>query len=120
MAEELPAREALGALAETLLDAVSRAPDPDAAVVAFSRYTATRLPRASFLRYLADDPRALDVLIEVIGTSPFLGEILIRNPEYFHWLVSQVDRPAPELEDLAEEADLLLGQAENGPATPTR
>jgi glutamate-ammonia-ligase adenylyltransferase len=113
LAEELPTREALGALAETLLDAVSRAPDPDAAVVAFSRYTATRLPRASFLRYLADDPRALDVLIEVTGTSPFLAEILIRNPEYFHWLVSQVDRPPPEIEDLAEEADLQLAQAEN-------
>ena len=47
LAEELPAREALGALAETLLDSVSRAPDPDAAVVAFSRYVSTRVPRAS-------------------------------------------------------------------------
>ncbi|HVR31065.1 MAG TPA: DUF294 nucleotidyltransferase-like domain-containing protein [Thermoanaerobaculia bacterium] len=108
LADELPAREALGALADTLLDALTRAADPDTAVVAFSRYVATRVPRAAFLRYLADDPRALGVLIEVMGTSPFLSEILIRNPEYFHWLVSQFERPAPEAEDLAEEVDLLL------------
>jgi len=113
MADELPAREALGALAETLLDALSRAPDPDAALVAFSRYLTTRLPRAAFLRYLVDDPRALGVLIEVMGTSPFLSEILIRNPEYFHWLVSQVERAPPEAADLEEEADLLLERVES-------
>jgi glutamate-ammonia-ligase adenylyltransferase len=112
MADELPVREALGGLAATLLDAVSRCPDPDAAIVAFTRYTATRLPRAAFLRYLGDDPRALGVLVEVMGSSPFLSEILIRNPEYFHWLVSQVERAPPEQADLADEADLLLGQVE--------
>ena len=47
---------------------------------------ATRTPKSSFLRYLHDDPRALQVLTQVLGTSPFLSEILIRNPEYFHWL----------------------------------
>ena len=34
-----------------------------------------------FLHYLRDDPPSLAVLIEIFGTSPFLTETLIRNPE---------------------------------------
>jgi glutamate-ammonia-ligase adenylyltransferase len=95
-ADESSVREALADLCGSLLEALMRAPDPDAALIAFIRYTATRSSRTMFLRYLIDDPRALDVLIEVVGTSPFLGEILIRNAEYLHWLVSQIGREPPE------------------------
>jgi glutamate-ammonia-ligase adenylyltransferase len=113
MADEPAAREVLAQLADPLLDALRRAPDPDAALVGFSRYLATRYPRAMFLRYLMDDPRALGLLIEVLGTSPFLGEILIRNPEYVHWLVSQVDRSPPEAADLLEEVDELVARIQD-------
>lgn len=112
MADELPVREAMGDLADLLLDALQRAPDPDAALVGFSRYLATRHPKAMFLRYLADDPRALGLLIDVLGSSPFLSEILIRNPEYLHWLVSQIDRSPPDAADLAEEAEVLIDRVE--------
>lgn len=108
VAEDLPVREAMGALAGPLLEAFARVPDPDAALVGFSRYVATRVPRAMFLRYLADDPRAMGVLVEVLGTSPFLSEILIRNPEYLHWLVGQIDRSPPEAADLLEEVESLV------------
>ncbi len=113
MADEPPAREVLAELAEPLLDALRRAPDPDAALVGFSRYMATRYPKAMFLRYLIDDPRALGLLIEVLGTSPFLSEILIRNPEYVHWLVSQVDRSPPDATDLLEESDELIDRVQD-------
>ncbi len=96
-----------------LLDALRRAPDPDAALIGFSRYVATRYPKAMFLRYLIDDPRALGLLIEVLGTSPFLSEILIRNPEYLHWLVSQVDRSPPDAADLLEEIDELIDRVQD-------
>ena len=56
-----------------------------------------------FLDYLREDPRALHVLTYVMGASPHLGEILIRTPEYFHWLVSQVERSAPDRQDHEEE-----------------
>lgn len=112
MADELPVREAMGGIAELLLEALQRAPDPDAALVGFSRYVATRHPRAMFLRYLGDDPRALGLLVDVLGTSPFLTEILIRNPEYFHWLVSQIDRSPPDAGDLIEEAEALIDRIE--------
>ena len=85
---------------------------PDAALVGFSRYLVARAARAMFLEYLRDDPRALHVLAEVLGSSPFLGEILIRNPEYFHWLVSQIERSAPDTIEVDEEIDALLVHAE--------
>ena len=111
MAEDLPVRETLASVAGVLLDALVATPNPDAALVAFTRYLGARTARTLFLEYLRDDPRALQVLADVLGTSPFLGEILIRNPEYFHWVVSEADRSAPEgLED-NEEVDALLAGA---------
>jgi glutamate-ammonia-ligase adenylyltransferase len=108
MADDLTVRQALGAMAADLLEALRQTPDPDAALVGLSRYVSSRTARATFLQYLAEDPHALQILCEVLGTSPFLSEILIRNPEYFHWLVAQVGRSAPSAQDLAEEVDASL------------
>jgi glutamate-ammonia-ligase adenylyltransferase len=105
MAEDLVVREALGRLAPDLLPALLDSPDPDAAVVGLSRYVAARTGRSMFLDYLREDPRALHVLTYVFGASPFLGEILIRNPEYFHWLISQFERSAPDLRDLEDDIE---------------
>ena len=112
VADDRHVREIMGALAGPLLEALSRTPDPDAALVGFSRYVATRYPRTMFLRYLIDDPRAIGLLADVLGTSPFLSEILIRNPEYLHWLVSQIDRSPPDAIDLVEEIETLIGRIE--------
>ena len=103
MAEDLVVREALGRLAPDLVPAVLESPNPDAAVAAIARYVASRSGRAMFLDYLREDPRALHVLTYVMGASPQLGDILIRTPEYFHWLVSQVERSAPDRQDHEEE-----------------
>jgi glutamate-ammonia-ligase adenylyltransferase len=108
MAEDLVVREALARLAGDLLPSLLESPDPDAAVVALSRYLAARTGRAMFIDYLRDDPRALHVLTYVLGASPFLAEILIRNPEYFHWLISQFERGAPDRRDLEDEIDTQL------------
>jgi glutamate-ammonia-ligase adenylyltransferase len=109
LAEDLVVRETLGRLAPSLLPAMLESPDPDAAVVGLSRYLSARTGRAMFLDYLREDPRALHVLTYVLGASPFLAEILIRNPEYFHWLVSQVERSAPDRRDLEEDIGMALG-----------
>ncbi len=103
MADDLVVREALGRLAPDLVAAVLESPNPDAAVAAIAHYVASRSGRAMFLDYLREDPRALHVLTHVMGASPHLGEILIRTPEYFHWLVAQVERSAPDREDHEEE-----------------
>ena len=103
MADDLVAREALGRLAPDLFPAILESPNPDGAVAGIAQYVASRSGRAMFLDYLREDPRALHVLTYVMGASPQLGDILIRTPEYFHWLVAQVERSAPDREDHEEE-----------------
>ena len=96
IADDLPSRQALGALAGMLLDVVASAPDPDAALLGFCRYVVTRTPKAGFIGNLRADPRMLEILAQILGTSPFLSEILIRNPEYLHWLRRELDGAAPD------------------------
>jgi glutamate-ammonia-ligase adenylyltransferase len=119
MAADLPTRHALGAVAETLLDALSVAADPDVALVGFTRYLATRTPSRSFLGYLGNDPRAAQILTQLLGASPSLGEILIRNPEYFHWLQLALTHTPPDRVDHDAELDTLLGTGTDT-ATATR
>jgi glutamate-ammonia-ligase adenylyltransferase len=103
MADDLTAREALGRLAPDLIASLLESPDPDAALEGLSQYVTARTGRAMFLDYLRDDPRALHVATYVMGASPMLTEILLRTPEYFHWLVAQVERSAPDRQDHEEE-----------------
>ena len=119
LADELAVRQALADLASLLLEAIRETPDPDGALAAFVHFTGTRSPRAGFLRYLREDPRALHVLIQVTGTSPFLGELLIASPEQFHWLVREVDRTPPDLWDLTSDAMHRLAEAANPDARRT-
>ena len=103
MAEDLVVRQALGRLAPDLIPSLLESPDPDAALAGLSYYVAARTGRAMFLDYLREDPRALHVLIYVLGASPPLSEVLVRTPEYFHWLVPQIERSAPDRQDHEEE-----------------
>ena len=112
LADELPSRLALGDLAPTLFDILSTTPDPDAALVGFCRYVGTRTPRAAFVRELAADPRLLDILMQILGTSPFLSEILIRNPEYLYWLRQRLDAAPPDRFDYDTELDRLVDNAQ--------
>lgn len=96
LAESLPVREALGALAAPLLHALQGAPDPDAALVGFSRFLTARHAAAPLLRRFRDEPRVLHLLVQIVGTSPFLAEILARRPESFEWLIAEVQRPSPD------------------------
>ncbi len=67
LADDISTRLALGELADVLLDTLVGAPDPDAALVGFCRYVANRFPKSSFLRYVQDDPRALELLSRLLG-----------------------------------------------------
>ena len=71
---------------------------------------ATRVPKSSLIRYLHEDHRVLQILTTVLGASPFLSEVLIRNPEYFHWLQGELDTSAPDLVDYRVELDRLLSR----------
>ena len=110
LAADLSTRLALGNLAELLLDTLSTTADPDAALVGFCRYATARTPAAGFLGTLHADPRALDVLAQILGTSPFLSEILIRNPGYLDWLRRELDAPPPDRTAFEHDIDRLLGE----------
>ena len=108
LAEDLPTRLALGDLADLLLRSLAEAADPDAALVGLCRYVATRVPQSALIRYLHDDPRALQVLTTLLGASPFLSEVLIRSPEYFHWFQQELDTSVPDRVDYRVELDRIL------------
>ena len=109
IADDLTSRLALGDLAELLLDTLSTTPDPDAALVGFCRYVTARTPKAAFLGTVRADPRALDILAQILGTSPFLSEILIRNPGYLDWLRRELDAPPPDRKAFEHETLRLFG-----------
>ena len=110
LADDLPTRLALGELADLLIETLTEAADPDAAVAGFCRYVANRFPKSSFIGYLQDDPRTLQILTALQGASPLLGDILIRNPEHLHWLHRELDCPPPDLDDYQAELNQLLAQ----------
>ncbi|MYI74697.1 MAG: hypothetical protein F4057_05070 [Acidobacteria bacterium] len=110
LADDLPTRLALGELADLLIETLTEAADPDAAVAGFCRYVANRFPKSSFIGYLQDDPRTLQILTALLGASPLLGDILIRNPEHLHWLHRELDCPPPDLADYQAELNQLLAQ----------
>jgi glutamate-ammonia-ligase adenylyltransferase len=77
----LRTRERFPQLAETVLDAVLDAADPDQA----ARYLMTFFARVGqagvYVRLLGDDPRAVKKLVEAIGSSAFVGDAIASNPE---------------------------------------
>ena len=110
LAQDLPSRLALGEMADMLFDAFVTTPDPDAALVGFCRFAAEHTPKVTFINNLRVDPRVLDVLTQILGTSPFLSEILIRNPEYLHWLRHELDCRPPDRDDYTTEVNRLLDE----------
>lgn len=71
-----------------LLDALAKAPDPDRALTSICRLLEAVTSRITQVRYLGQHPTALPMLAQVLGTSQFLADILVRNPEYLEILTS--------------------------------
>ena len=123
MAGTLEAREMLSRMVGSILQVAGKSPDPDSALNYFERLLSSISNPATFFSYLLETPEALELVILLCGTSPFSAEILIRNPEYFYWLIEQLDvswikshdrflREAREqLEKFAEPEDRLRALA---------
>jgi glutamate-ammonia-ligase adenylyltransferase len=76
----------LADLLPALLTALAASADPDQALTYFERYAKAQGNKAALFSYLKTSPSTLQLLTTVFGASPFLSQILIRNPEYVHWL----------------------------------
>lgn len=85
---------------ETVLAMAGQTPDPDAALARLSRFVAAMGSGPEVVRMLVEGPYLLDLLTRVFGTSEFLADELIRQPEFIDVLASPAaafeDRPYPE------------------------
>jgi glutamate-ammonia-ligase adenylyltransferase len=107
------ARGILKGLMPAILDALSKAPDPDGAIVRLDEFLA-RLPAGVQLFSLFQaHPWLLDMVIEIMGSAPALAAELGRNVALLDAVLSadffEHLRPADEL---AAELDAVLARAE--------
>lgn len=80
-------REIFAQFAPHLLTALSSAGGPDRTLAAFERFIHSAQNPIAMYRLLAEQPRAVELLIRLFSGSQFLSEILLRNPEYFKSLI---------------------------------
>ncbi len=86
MADDAPARRLLADILEELLDNVAQSADPDQALNYFERFTRAAANKTHLFSYLKDSPRTLEILAKTFGGSPYMAEILIRDPHYLYWV----------------------------------
>lgn len=79
----------LAPLPAQALVALARTGRPDQALRHLERFVETTGSRLSLYSRLQDYPRLADYLIQVLGHSTFLTDILVRNPEYLYWLFEE-------------------------------
>lgn len=87
LADDAPARQSLADILEGLLDNVSQSADPDQALNYFERFARAAINKIHLFSYLKDSPRTLEILAKTLGGSPYMAEILIRDPHYLYWVI---------------------------------
>ncbi|MBX3443715.1 MAG: glutamine synthetase adenylyltransferase [Planctomyces sp.] len=65
-----------------ILFALSEGAAPDPSLINLERFIQAVPDRADMFRYLAENPRAVEILFRLFVGSQFLTEILLRNPQY--------------------------------------
>jgi glutamate-ammonia-ligase adenylyltransferase len=86
IAEEPADRELLAGILEQLLRSVSLAADPDQAITYLERFSRAAIHRLRLFSHLQDSPQGLEILARTLGGSPYMAEILIRDPQHFYWV----------------------------------
>ncbi len=81
-------RERLAELLPELLHCISLSADPDQSLGHLERFMRATLGPLQLLTELAERPHSMELLARAFGASPFMAQILIRNPSWFHWLAS--------------------------------
>ncbi len=102
-------RKALTAALPMLLAALQESASPDSSVLNLERFIKSVPDPLKTLEFLADNPRAIEILVKLFVNSQFLTEILLRNPEYLERL-TQHKRIADfkSREDFRNEAEHAL------------
>jgi glutamate-ammonia-ligase adenylyltransferase len=83
------ARRYLGKIAPAVLARVVKTPDPDMALAHTERFLAAIGARTMFYAMLFENPRVIDALIRLFGSSRFLSGYLLRHPELLDTFLKQ-------------------------------
>lgn len=98
------ARMILQRLAPVFLLKASEAPDPDRALSNLERFISAIGARTTFYSLLQENPRVLEELVRLFGTSVFLSRSLIERPESLDMLLSdELAIPCKTKRELREE-----------------
>jgi len=112
------AREVLTELTPGLLEKLGGAPDPAGAFIKFDEFL-SRLPSGvQLFSMFQSNPQLLDLLVEVLGSAPRLGQHLSHRPQILESVLAHgFFDPATDREtlgrDLAREYELAQRQAED-------
>lgn len=86
MADDPQARQLLSEVIEELLSCLSQSADPDQALNYLERFIKTATNKIHLFSYLKETPRTIELLAKTFGGTPFMSEILIRDPQYLYWV----------------------------------
>ena len=86
MAGEPAERQLLAEILEDLLRYASQSADPDQALTYLERFTVAAIHKLRLFSHLRDSERAVEILAKTLGGSPYMAEILIRDPQHFYWV----------------------------------
>ncbi len=101
-------RFSLPQFAGTLDGLLRMSPDPDLSLNTFARFAEASISRTSFFNDLLTYPVIAEVFGRLAGSSPYLSDILVREPGLFHWLTTSDALTTPvRPEGLREEIGRL-------------
>ena len=117
------APEKVRALAAPLLADVAKSPDPDQALRLFASLNPALRRHPGYLRMLAETPALRRRLLDLLGSSEFLGRTILHFPELIDWLAAARDPGslmARRADTMLAEVNARLGKLHNlGPADAT-
>lgn len=113
--EDLADPRAFGQLPVPFFSDLMDAPDPDMALNNFDRLANAVFGRSAFFRQLESRPEMSRLLLNVIGSSQFMADILVRDPESFYWLTDHPDRmqKSSDRAGLSAAFDAAIGALNN-------
>ncbi|RDD60886.1 bifunctional [glutamine synthetase] adenylyltransferase/[glutamine synthetase]-adenylyl-L-tyrosine phosphorylase [Ferruginivarius sediminum] len=105
-------REILTELVPTLLEALGRTANPDAALAKFDEFVAGLPAGVQLFSMLYQNPRLLDLLAQIVGAAPALADHLGRKPGLLEAVLTPgFFEAVPDREALREDLEQLLQDA---------
>ncbi len=73
---------------ENFISSLASSPNPEQSLNNFARFIENSFSKSSFYKDFTFHPQMLKILLTTFGYSQYFADILVRDPELFHWLTS--------------------------------